>query len=341
LYRKRDNYPKRQYSIEDEFVGLEFLPNFLPANVTGKRYCPTDDLWKWKKTVRNASPHFGAPLACATEGACDVPTTRNTYNGKTFTIPLYIHIICCTATNCNGVTQQRINDQVAQINSDFTGTGFRFTIGNQRFVTNATSCTLSAYSNSNSQWYTQLIGIKNFYSVSPTAYLNVFVTAQASGSAGTLLGIGTFPWDSAALRATGGLWVNANYFRAGDKTASHEIGHNIGLWHTFHGDSEVACSSQCYETVHSDTGDTTASNEVGDFCADTPAQPMNYYCTYPTGSDCKGNRYTLYGNNPVLLNNIMAYTPDSCMQSFTKQQNWRALCWSCRALRSWNPNAVC
>jgi len=121
------------------------------------------------------------------------------------------------------------------------------------------------------------------------------------------------------------------------KTAAHEIGHNVGLWHTFHGDSEVRCTDACYETVHTDFDDLGPSNEVGDFCADTPAQPMNYYCSTPTGSDCKGNRYNSIPNQywPLLVNNFMAYTPDNCYTSFTNQQSMRASCWVCDRLSHW------
>jgi len=312
----------------------------MPANITGKKYCPTEDIWKWKQSIARNSFHVNAnreALACATQGTCDNFAERNRWVNKVLSIKLYITVLCQSSTVCpGGVTQARVNDQVNQINSDFAGTGITFTVQTTRFIVDTANYELAAYSNTNSQWYTQLTNIKNTYAVSPTLYLNVFITGQRAGNAGTLLGIGTFPWDAAASRATGGLWVNAAYVRAGDKTASHEIGHNVGLWHTFHGDSEVACTNDCYEVVHQDSGDTTASNSVGDFCADTPAQPLNYYCTYPTGSDCRGNRYTLYGNNPVLLNNIMAYTPDTCMQSFSRQQTMRAHCWTCARLRTWD-----
>jgi len=324
-------------NLADDLRGIEFLPNFLPANISGRKYCPTEDIWKWKKSVRDNSFHFGSPFACATEGNCDNYAERNKWTKKNLHIKLHITVLCATSTSCaGGVTQSRVHDQVAQINKDFAGSGITFSAAETKFYVDATYAEIPAYSGSNSNWYTALVNLKNKYAVSPTSYLNVFITAQKSGTAGTLLGIGTFPWDSASTKSTGGLWLNANYVKSGDKTASHEIGHCVGLWHTFHGDSEVSCTSQCYETVHSDSGDTTASNSVGDFCADTPAQPMNYYCSYPTGTDCKGTKYTLYGNNPVLINNIMAYTPDTCMESFTPQQIMRAHCWTCAKLGAYD-----
>jgi len=272
---------------------------------------------------------------CRVEGDCDHFTERNKWNNAPIQIQLHITYICQTATVCPGnMDMTKVRAQIQQINTDFNGTNisFHFSEENVKRVVDAQYYQLPAYSNTHSNWYISLLALKNKYAYRPNEFLNIFVNGQVQGNAGTLLGIGTFPWDSDAPTNYGGLWVNALYFGAGQKTAAHEIGHNVGLWHTFHGDSEVSCTNDCYEVVHSDSGDDTFSNTVGDFCADTPAQPMNYNCAYPTGSDCRGNRYTLYGNNPALINNFMAYTPDNCYTSFTNQQSMRASCWICNRL---------
>jgi len=31
--------------FSEEIKGLERLPEFLPKNVSGRTYCPTDDIW--------------------------------------------------------------------------------------------------------------------------------------------------------------------------------------------------------------------------------------------------------------------------------------------------------
>jgi len=320
--------------FEEEMKGLELLPKFLPKNLTGP-YCPTEDIWRWKLAKNGVAES----LVCRTEGTCDVPATRNAWATRANAVKVIITVICAT-TGCP-VTQTQVNNQMAQVQQDFAGTNFTFILSNTYFRTDNTYATIPAYSNNN-QWYTAIQNMKNIYAQTPTTHLNFFITRQAQGSQGTLLGMGTFPWDAAADRNTGGLWMNANFIGSGYKTAAHEIGHCIGLWHTFHGDSEVACTSDCYEVVHQDFGDTTISNTVGDFCADTPAQPMNYNCQVPTTRDCRGTLYSAIPSSqtPTLTNNIMAYTPDTCMQRFTPQQTMRAQCWVCSRLRGWG-NSAC
>ena len=118
---------------------------------------------------------------------------------------------------------------------------------------------------------------------------------------GTLFGIATFPWDSAAVTSTGGLWLNGIAVDSqaqadGDVTLEHELGHCLGLWHTFHGSDEiVGCNLACEELPHPPID--PSSNEVGDFCADTPGTPRNYNCADPGGDACNGAFVFQFLNN--------------------------------------------
>lgn len=100
---------------------------------------------------------------------------------------------------------------------------------------------------------------------------------------------------------------------------SHELGHCLGLFHTFHG----LCEGGCKELVN---GSNSAT--CGDFVADTPADNTkfnmnNTTCQY-TGGNCgvgtKDANNQLYAPNPNL---IMAYVSPSCMQYFTNGQGTR------------------
>lgn len=133
-------------------------------------------------------------------------------------------------------------------------------------------------------------------------YMNMW---SVNFSDGSLLGFAQFPGGPAN---TDGVVSNYTYFGSNDaagvtipgafnlgRTMTHEVGHYLGLYHTFQG----GCTGS------------------GDFCTDTPAVASpNFGC--PTIDSCAGGGVDMVAN-------YMDYTDDSCMNVFTNNQKARVI----------------
>jgi hypothetical protein len=203
-------------------------------------------------------------------------------------IPVYWHSIR-SASGTGGVTTQQINDSIAVLNAAYAGTSFSFTL-------TATTTT------NNGTWYTCSGGscetqMKSALRQGGSNALNVYSNNMGGG----LLGWATFPSSYAGNPSNDGVVIlagsvpggNAAPYNEGD-TLTHEVGHWLGLYHTFQG----GCSRN------------------NDYVSDTPAEKSPAFGC-PTGRNtCTGNKYL--GNDPIT--NFMDYTDDSCMFQFTTGQ---------------------
>jgi hypothetical protein len=189
------------------------------------------------------------------------------------------------------IPDSMIFDQMDVLNQAYAGTGFSFTLG-------------GISRTKNNGWYTRCYSsgteskMKNALAVDPATNLNVYTCSPSGG----ILGYARFPDSYAESNNMHGVVMldeslpggSAAPYNLGD-TATHEVGHYLGLYHTFQG----------------------GCNAPGDSVADTPAEASAAYGC-PTGRDtCSGG-----GSDPIL--NFMDYTDDSCMNQFSSGQIDRA-----------------
>ena len=212
-------------------------------------------------------------------------------------VQVWWHVIRKGTGISNGdIPQSQIDAQIAVMNNSYSGatggfnTSFRFVLAGVTRTTNTTWFNACPNSSAESQ-------MKNALRVGNATTLNIY----SAGACG-YLGWATFPWSYAGNPKNDGMVIlyssvpggTAAPYNLGD-TATHEVGHWLGLYHTFQG----------------------GCNGNGDYVSDTPAEKSAAFGC-PTGRDsCR----TKAGLDPI--ENFMDYTDDYCMYKFSGGQSTR------------------
>jgi hypothetical protein len=208
------------------------------------------------------------------------------------TINVYFHVINNGSGAAQGnISTQMINDQINVLNNAFAPWGWSFNL-------------VSVDRTTNSTWYTGCAtssvetAMKGALHQGTADDLNIY-TCNPSGG---ILGYATFPSSYNSAPSKDGVVLlysslpggSAAPYNLGD-TGTHEVGHWMGLYHTFQG----------------------GCNNNGDFVSDTPAERSAAFGC-PSGRDSCRNKP---GLDPIT--NFMDYTDDSCMFQFTTGQDTR------------------
>ncbi|CUA67316.1 Extracellular metalloprotease SMAC_06893 [Rhizoctonia solani] len=211
------------------------------------------------------------------------------------TIKVYWNVIHKDTTYAGGyLSSNQVNSAISALNSHFAGSGLTFKRVALKYTKNA-------------QWFDNVdnednndlaTAMKSRLHMGTAKDLNVYSVGFTNSNLG---GFATFPWwysgapklDGVVFKwntTPGGTLANYNQ----GKIFSHEVGHWVGLYHTFQG----GCS-----------------DAQGDYVSDTPAEAS-------PATGCPVNRDScpnLAGKDPI--RNHMDYTYDTCKNGkFTNGQ---------------------
>ena len=264
------------------------------------------------KDVAGARPLDTRPVMANDRAIVAAAAKRYAARRTTEPVPVVInvraHVLKSTNPDRPYATPQQISDQIDVLNNAYAG--------GQNASSAKTNFSFRLYSTdvtTNTDWYWAEYGSRNEWDMKRAlrqghAYaLNLYFINQVRSN--ETLGWATFPQDQASRPRQDGVVINVNSMPQGDytdfnlgDTATHEIGHWLGLYHTFQG----GCSAP------------------GDEVTDTPREGEA-----TSGCPEDGTKNTCPAGDVDPIHNFMDYANDGCMWEFTPGQSARMdMMWS-------------
>jgi hypothetical protein len=295
------------------------------------RHCTTEGL-----------PGDEGGIASGSASDCSLSNTNPSANfaisgNPRYRIPVVVHVIRDNSGTQGNLSAALVQSQIDVLNEDYLATagtpGANGTNSEVRFYLATTDPngqpTTGITFDNNSTWFNDSSSSASYHNSlawNPLKYLNIYSLNLGNG----LLGFASIPQQTAIGSATDGvhiLWsafgrpaIGGAPYNTG-RTATHEVGHYVGLLHTFQGGCGTSTSPGCYTT--------------GDLICDTNPDSANHFGC-PTGSTSCGFI--------VPIQNYMEYTDDTCMTGFTQEQIRRIRCtlenWRTQVWEIFNPTPV-
>lgn len=206
---------------------------------------------------------------------------------QNITVPVVFHII--TDGDKGALSDSDVSKQMAVLNKDYKDYGFAFKLDNTTRTDNSLWFTGATYGGDTVE------DMKTSLRQGDAQTLNIYTVDFLDGT----LGFSTFPWDFKNSPKEDGIVIDYSTLPGGaargyneGRTATHETGHFLGLYHTFMG----SCGAN------------------GDYVSDTPRSAS------PT-SGCPARRDSCPGDNlDDPIHNYMDYSTDECLNQFTEGQ---------------------
>jgi hypothetical protein len=284
-------------------------------------------------------------IASGTQSDCSANFTNPSVNfdpagNPKYRIPVVVHVIRDNSGTQGNLSASLVQSQITVLNEDYlamAGTnganGYNAEI---RFYLatvdpNGNPTTGITFDN-NTSWFNDSSSNAPYHSAlawNPQKYLNIYSLNLGA----SLLGFATIPqlnappvgnafdgvhihWTAFGRPGLGGAPYNLG------RTCTHEVGHYMGLFHTFEGGCGTTSSPGCYSS--------------GDRICDTNATAQsNFGCPFLLNT-C--------GDGVDNVRNYMDYTDDSCLTNFTTEQSRRMRCtlenWRIQLYEIFNPAPV-
>lgn len=230
---------------------------------------------------------------CGTMVPFNTVTGNSAYKitSGTISIPVIVHVVYTSGGEGN-VPDSQIQAQIDTLNSTFSRSGTRY-----EFILAGISRTQNATWHDADRDTQAELDMTNSLSIDPEHVLNIYILSDEHALGWVI----NFPWDVAEDSKQNGVVIAYGSLPGGDitnynwgYTATHEVGHYLGLYHTF----QNGCSSP------------------GDEVDDTPYHTVN--------TDCN-SQYNTCPQHPGFdpIHNYMNYPPDPCYEEFTTDQSDR------------------
>jgi hypothetical protein len=256
------------------------------------------------------------PSDCSMSNTTIRPDYDPTTTSPLYRIPVVFHVLR-SSTGTGDVSDARLQTQIDVLNEDFRAlAGSLGEDGNDARVEFFLATedpqgnpTTGITRHNNTTWYNDGGGYYNTLNWDATRYLNLY-TNQASGALGYVRGFpaqGGFVgsstdhvvllWSAVGRNAPIGPPYNLG------RTATHEVGHWLGLFHTFQNNGTCPSAASC------------ASN--GDLICDTNPELNPVF-------GCPLSHNSCASSDP--FHNYMDYSDDDCYTEFTPDQVNRVRC---------------
>lgn len=270
-----------------------------------------------------ALPPPPVDYASASDCSLSGTTIKSEYNpggGAAWQIPVVFHVIS-NSSGTGNLSDSLIQSQIDILNEDYRALAGSNGEGGTDVAVQFVLASVDPDGNptngidrvTNTSWFNDSGDYQSQLNWDPDHYMNIY-TNTASGA----LGYAYFPQDTAGQYYDGIVLLYSSVGRNSGsppydqgRTATHEVGHYLGLHHTFNGGCGSAASPY-----------TTA-----DLIADTNRDPDAHFGCSEATSTCSGG-------GPVPIHNYMEYTDDLCMYEFTPEQMNRIRC----SLTNYRPN---